>query len=110
MSRMRALCGALIFFFASSAYAQAALTVLSVKSALEGAITEFRKLVNENPYNVDAILGLGMALFTTGDEARFKEAARYLQQFVKMAPDTHAKKAWARETLRELAAYVQPEN
>lgn len=74
------------------------------------AITEFRKLVNENPYNVDAILGLGMALFTTGDEARFKEAARYLQQFVKMAPDTHAKKAWARETLRELAAYVQPEN
>jgi tetratricopeptide (TPR) repeat protein len=74
------------------------------------AITEFRKLVNENPYNVDAILGLGMALFTTGDEARFKEAARYLQQFVKMAPDTHAKKAWARQTLRELAAYVQPEN
>jgi tetratricopeptide (TPR) repeat protein len=75
----------------------------------ERAVTEFRKLVNENPYNVDAILGLGMALFTTGDEARFKEAASYLQQFVKMAPDTHAKKAWARQTLRELAAYVQPE-
>lgn len=75
----------------------------------ERAATEFRKLVNENPYNVDAILGLGMALFTTGDEKRFKEAATYLQQFVKMAPDTHAKKAWARQTLRELSAYVAPD-
>ena len=74
----------------------------------ERAVTEFRTLVNENPYNVDAILGLGMALFTTGDESRFKEAAKYLQQFVKMAPDTHARKAWARQTLRELSAYIEP--
>lgn len=75
----------------------------------ERAVTEFRKLVNENSYNVDAILGLGMALFTTGDRSRFKEAATYLQQFVKVAPDTHAKKPWARQTLRELEGYVKPD-
>ena len=74
----------------------------------ERAVTEFRKLFNENNYNVDALLGLGMALFTTGDETRYKEAARYLQDFVKLAPDSHPQKPKARQTLREIAPFLNP--
>jgi tetratricopeptide (TPR) repeat protein len=72
----------------------------------ERAVTEFRKLVNENGYNVDALLGLGLALFTTGDQSRFKEAGKYLQDFVKLAPDSHPQKPKARQTLRELGPFL----
>ena len=70
------------------------------------AVTEFRKLVTANEYNLDAVLGLGMALFTTGEEPNFKEAATYIQRFVKQAPDSHPQKPKARQLLRELGPYV----
>jgi tetratricopeptide (TPR) repeat protein len=63
------------------------------------AAEEFRKILAANPDNVDAELGLGLSLFSTGDKANFQEAANHLQRFIDKAPDTHPLKQSAKESL-----------
>ena len=43
-----------------------------------------------------------LALYATGDKAKFQEAANYLQHFVEVAPDAHNFKAEAKAILAEL--------
>jgi tetratricopeptide (TPR) repeat protein len=66
------------------------------------AFAEFQKILAERPDDPDANLGAGLALFSTGDKAKYQEAANYLQRFVDKAPDTHKFKADAIAILKEL--------
>jgi tetratricopeptide (TPR) repeat protein len=66
------------------------------------AYAEFQKILAEKPDDVDANLGAGLALFSTGDKAKYQEAANYLQRFVDKAPDDHRFKNDAKAILAEL--------
>jgi tetratricopeptide (TPR) repeat protein len=70
--------------------------------AADKAYAEFQKVLAENPDNVDALLGAGLALFATQDKTKFQEAANFLQRFVDRAPDTHKFKADAKAVLDNL--------
>ena len=70
--------------------------------AADKAFTEFQAIVTAQPDNPDANLGAGLALFASGDKAKYQEAANYLQHFVDVAPDTHAMKQDAKAILTEL--------
>lgn len=75
------------------------------------AAQSFQSVLASNPDNLDATLGLGLALFSTNDKTKFQEAANYLQRFVDKAPDTHPLKASAKESLDYLKKQenVQPQ-
>src|SRR6185295_9803665 len=79
--------------------------------AVELATTEAQKILAEDPDNPDANRVLGLALFSTGDKAKFQEAANYLQRYVDKAPDTDPLKQSAKESLDYLktAENVKPE-
>jgi len=66
------------------------------------AIVEFQKILAEKPDDPDANLGIGLALFSTGDKAKYQDAANYLQKFVDKAPDTHKFKNDAKAILAEM--------
>src|SRR5205807_1836804 len=66
------------------------------------AIVAFQKILAEKPDDPDANLGVGLAMFSTGDKAKYQEAANYLQKFVDKAPDTHKFKNDAKAVLAEL--------
>lgn len=66
------------------------------------AVAEFQKLLVEKPDDPDINLGLGLALFSSGDKAKYQEAANYLQKFVDKAPDDHKFKTDAKAVLAEL--------
>jgi tetratricopeptide (TPR) repeat protein len=63
------------------------------------AIEEYRKILAADPENADANLYLGLALFNSGDKAKFQEAANYLGKFSEKAPDTNPLKADARSII-----------
>jgi tetratricopeptide (TPR) repeat protein len=75
------------------------------------AIEAFQAVLASNPDSLEATLGLGLALFSTGDKNKYQEAANYLQRFVDKAPDTHPLKASAKESLDYLKKQenVQPQ-
>ncbi len=70
--------------------------------AADKAIAEYRKLIAEKPDDPDVNLNLGLALYATGDNKNYQEAANYLQHFVDIAPDTHKSKNDAKEVLANL--------
>lgn len=63
------------------------------------AVEEYRKILAADPENADANLYLGLALFNSGDKAKFQEAANYLGKFSEKAPDTNPLKADARSII-----------
>ena len=63
------------------------------------AATEYQNILNAEPNNIDAILGLGLSLYQSGDKTKYQEAAKYLRRFVEMATDTHPLKLSAKEAL-----------
>jgi tetratricopeptide (TPR) repeat protein len=63
------------------------------------AAEEFQKILAADPENIDATLGVGLALFAAGDKSKFQEAANYLQKFVDKAPADHPLKQSAKESL-----------
>ena len=75
------------------------------------AYAEFQKVLADNPENADALLGAGLALFSTGDKTKYQEAANFLQRFVDKAPDTHKFKADAKAVLENLKSQenIKPE-
>lgn len=85
--------------------------VLVDAGAADKGFAEYEKVLAEKPDDPEAIYGAGLALFATGDEAKYKEAANYLQRFVDKAPDGHKDKEAAKAVLAELknTANVVPE-
>ena len=63
------------------------------------AAEEYQKILATDPENIDATLGVGLALFASGDKSKFQEAANYLQKFVDKAPADHPLKQSAKESL-----------
>jgi hypothetical protein len=88
-----------------------ALQTLFDAGAIDQAVTHARAALGENPDDVDANRILGLALFATGDKAKFQEAANFLQRYVDKAPDTDPLKQSAKESLEYLktAENVKPE-
>ncbi|HEX8709838.1 MAG TPA: carboxypeptidase regulatory-like domain-containing protein [Pyrinomonadaceae bacterium] len=70
--------------------------------AADKSYAEFQKVLADSPDNVDALLGAGLALFSSGDKTKYQDAANYLQRFVDKAPETHKFKADARAVLDNL--------
>ena len=70
--------------------------------AADKALVEFKGILATTPDSPDANLGAGLALYATGDKARYQEAANFLQKFVEVAPDSNPMKAGAKEVLTEL--------
>ena len=70
--------------------------------AADKALTEFQAILSTTPDSPEANLGAGLAVYATGDKAKFQEAANYLQKFVEVAPDTNPMKADAKAILAEL--------
>ena len=68
------------------------------------AVLEYQKILTEKPDDPDALYGAGLALYSTGDKAKYQEAANFLQHFVEKAPDTHKDKEAVKAVLAELKA------
>lgn len=66
------------------------------------AFAEFQKILTAKPDDPDANLGAGLALYSTGDKAKFQQAANYLQHFVDTAPDGRKDKEDIKAVLAEL--------
>lgn len=75
-------------------------------NANDKANEEFQKVLTEDPDNVEAILGAGVALvnigYMTNDQARLQTGLDLLQRFVDKAPETHRMKGSAEEALNYL--------
>ena len=59
----------------------------------EAALEGYRKLLAEDPNQLEAILGVGLALSQSGLKEEFDEARTYLKRFIELAPDDHPMKA-----------------
>lgn len=74
--------------------------------AADKAIVEFQKILATDGENIDALVGIGLAMINVGyannDKAKLQEGVNYLQRFVDKAPDTHRFKADAKATIEEL--------
>ncbi|HJU94256.1 MAG TPA: carboxypeptidase regulatory-like domain-containing protein [Pyrinomonadaceae bacterium] len=66
------------------------------------ALVEFKTILTTQPDSPEANLGAGLAVYATGDKAKFQEAANYLQRFVEVAPDSNPMKDDAKAILTEL--------
>ncbi len=66
------------------------------------ALAEFRAILATTPDSPEANLGAGLAVYASGDKAKFQEAANFLQRFVEVAPDTNPMKDDAKAILTEL--------
>ncbi|HMG76660.1 MAG TPA: hypothetical protein VK582_24500 [Pyrinomonadaceae bacterium] len=66
------------------------------------AFAEYQKILAATPDDPDANLGAGLALYSTGDKAKYQEAANFFQHFVDKAPDTHKFKNDAKAILAEM--------
>jgi tetratricopeptide (TPR) repeat protein len=75
--------------------------------AADKALTEFKAILATTPDNPEANLGAGLAVYATGDKAKFQEAANYLQRFVEVSPDSNPMKDDAKAIL---AALKESEN
>jgi tetratricopeptide (TPR) repeat protein len=85
----------------------------------ESAIVEFRKILVEDPNNVDALVGLGLSLVTVGyvtmdadqvkGKAELQEAANTLQKFADLAPETHKLRQSALDSIAQLKDIVTPQ-
>jgi tetratricopeptide (TPR) repeat protein len=60
------------------------------------AVAEYKKVLEIEPNDADALAGLGLSLVNTAynadgsiDKAKMQEAANYLQKFTEVAPATH---------------------
>jgi tetratricopeptide (TPR) repeat protein len=75
-------------------------------NVFDRALTEYQKILETNPDDLDALLRAGQALFNIGaintDKAKYQEAANYLARFVEKAPDANPFKADAKAILDTL--------
>ncbi len=66
----------------------------------EKAIVEYRKILDSDNENIEALLGMGLALTQPDEKEKFEESKIYLQKFVDKAPATHPSMTIANEILK----------
>ena len=75
---------------------------------LKYAAVAYRKILESSPDNLDALIGLGLALYSEGstasppDKVVLQEGLNYMQRFVDAAPDSHQLKASTKTIIEEL--------
>ena len=75
---------------------------------LKTASAAYRKVLEAEPNNVDALVGLGLALYSEGsitsppNKEILQEGLNYMQRFVDTAPDTHKLKESTKAIIEEL--------
>ena len=77
---------------------------------------EFKKLLETDPDNIDALAGLSLNLVKIGyanaepgiDREHFREALTYLQKYVRLAPDSHKFKEEAKSLIETLMSEIKP--
>jgi tetratricopeptide (TPR) repeat protein len=73
----------------------------------DNAISEYRKALEMSPDNPDALAGLGLSLFNSGEinnnVAQKQEGLGYMERFIEVAPDTHKLKA----SVADAVAYLK---
>lgn len=72
--------------------------------AADLAFNEFKTVLTTTPDSPEANLGAGLALYASGDKAKFQEAVNYMQRFVDVAPDSHPMKDDAKAILAAIKA------
>lgn len=74
----------------------------------DNAIVEYKKVLEMNPNDPDALAGIGLSLvtiaYTNDDKAKFQEAADYLQRFIDVAPPNHKLLESVKESIADLKA------
>jgi tetratricopeptide (TPR) repeat protein len=85
----------------SKAELDAARMLLDSKNS-DLAIEQYRQILVRDPNDIDALAGLGLSLYQSGDKKRFPEAAGYLQRFMAQAPETHLMREAVAEVLKKL--------
>ena len=80
--------------------------VYRVAGDSENAITEYKKVLEISPDNLDALAGVGLSLVNLGyinnDKTKMQEGSNYLQRFASAAPDSHKYKADAQGLIENL--------
>ena len=75
-------------------------------NAFDKALEAYKKILETNPDDLEALLKSGLALFNIGalntDKAKYQEAANYLQRYVEKAPDTDTNKADTKAIIENL--------
>ena len=56
--------------------------------ASDKALAEFKAILASHAGQPEANLGAGLAVYASGDKAKYQEAANFLQKFVEVAPDS----------------------
>lgn len=75
---------------------------------LKYAAVAYRKVLEQSPDNLDALVGLGLALYSEGsttsppDKAVLQEGLNYMQRFVDSAPESHQLKESTKLIIDEL--------
>lgn len=73
----------------------------------DNAIVEYRKVLEMSPDNPDALAGLGLSLFNSGEInnnlAQKQEGLGYMERFTQVAPDTHKLKS----SVADAVAYLK---
>ena len=75
---------------------------------LKTAAVAYRKVLETSPDNLDALVGLGLALYSEGsitsppNKEFLQEGLNYMQKFVDTAPDTHKLKESTKAIIEEL--------
>ena len=64
------------------------------------ALIEYKTVLDQEPDNIEALLGVGLSLSQSGDSEKFQEAKKYLKRFIELAPDDHPMKADVLNTLK----------
>jgi tetratricopeptide (TPR) repeat protein len=74
----------------------------------ENAITEYKKVLDINPSDPDALAGIGLSLVNMGyinnDKAKLQEGADILQKYIEIAPANHKYVADAKGLIESLKA------
>lgn len=74
----------------------------------DNAITEYRKVVETSPENLDGLAGLGLSLvnagYISGNKEQLQEGANFLQKYASAAPDNHKYKNDALGLIESLKA------
>lgn len=69
----------------------------------ETAVTQFEKILETEPNNIEALSRIGLSLvnvgFLSNDKAKFQNGANYLAKYVELAPEGHIFKQNAKDTL-----------
>ena len=73
---------------------------------LKTAVAAYRKVLEQDPNNLDALAGIGLALYSIGydpvDKEVLQEGLNYMQRFVDTAPDSHKLKESTKDVIELL--------